>query len=77
METLKQLVAEQHKNLAELSLEFQRKEVTPARVVRLMRLVTRNVEIIDRVTRLLESMDARLAKLEAGQGVSHPEPHDM
>jgi hypothetical protein len=71
METLKQMLAEQHRSLDELSLEFQRKEVTPARVVRLMKLVKRNVDLMDRVVLLLDDAEDRLKRLEqarAGPG---------
>ena len=68
MQTLKQMLAEQHRNLDELSLEFQRKEVTPARVVRLMKLVKRNVDLVDRVVLLLDEAERRIAALESKNG---------
>ena len=68
MQTLKQMLAEQHRNLDELSLEFQRKEVTPARVVRLMKLVKRNVELVDRMVLLLDEAERRIAALENKNG---------
>jgi hypothetical protein len=64
METLKQMLADQHRNLDDLSLEFQRKEVSPARVVRLMTLVKRNVLLMDRVVQLLDDVEERLQRLE-------------
>ena len=68
MQTLKQMLAEQHRNLDELSLEFQRKEVTPARVVRLMKLVKRNVDLVDRMVLLLDEAERRIAALENKNG---------
>ena len=64
METLKQMLAEQHRSLDELSLEFQRKEVTAARVVRLMKLVKRNVDLMDRVVLVLDDIEGRLKSVE-------------
>jgi hypothetical protein len=70
MQTLKEMLAEQHRNLDELSLEFQRKEVTPARVVRLMKLVKRNVDLIDRIVLLLDQNDQRISDLQKTRGES-------
>ena len=63
MDVLKQMLAEQQANLAELSSEVQRKEVTPVRVVRLIKIVSREVEILERMLKVLESINDRLHRL--------------
>jgi len=63
MDVLKQMLAEQQSNLAELSSEVQRKEVTRVRVVRLIKIVSREVEILERMVKVLESIDDRLQRL--------------
>ena len=54
MEQLKQLLTLQHRELEDLSSEVQRKEITPARIIRLMKIVQRNVEICERIVAVLE-----------------------
>jgi hypothetical protein len=54
MEQLKGLLKQQHQHLEELSTEIQRKEITQSRVLRLMRMVQRNVEITERIVEILE-----------------------
>ena len=54
MEQLKELLKLQHRELDDLSAEVQRKEITPARFVRLMKIVRRNVEISQRIVAIME-----------------------
>jgi hypothetical protein len=54
MEQLRDLLRQQHRDLADLASEFQRKDITPARIIRLMKLVQRNVEISERIVSILE-----------------------
>jgi hypothetical protein len=58
VEYIKALLKQQHRELEDLMSEVQRKEVTPARVIRLMKIVRRNVELTERVVAILERMDA-------------------
>lgn len=57
MERLKALLKQQHSDLEDLSSEVQRKAITPARIIRLMKIVQRNVEINERIVALLERFD--------------------
>lgn len=54
MEQLRELLVQQHRELDDLSSEVQRKEITPARIIRLMKIVQRNVEICERIVSILE-----------------------
>lgn len=54
MQQLKRLLAQQHKDLDELATEVQRKEITPDRIVRLMKIVQRSVEISERIVTIME-----------------------
>ena len=54
VEQLRQLLSQQHRELDDLSSEVQRKEITPARIIRLMKIVQRNVEISERIVSVLE-----------------------
>lgn len=54
MRQLKALLKQQHKDLDELATEVQRKEITPDRVIRFMKIVQRNVEICERIVALME-----------------------
>jgi hypothetical protein len=54
VEQLRQLLTQQHRELEDLSAEVQRKEITPARIIRLMKIVQRNVEICERIVSVLE-----------------------
>jgi hypothetical protein len=58
LEYIKALLKQQHRELEELTSEVQRKEVTPARVIRLMKIVRRNVELSERIVTILEQMGA-------------------
>jgi hypothetical protein len=58
MQQLKRMMKEQHRDLENLASEVQRKEITPDRIIRLMKIVKRNVEIIERITAVLEEMGA-------------------
>ncbi len=58
MEHIKALLKQQHRELEELTSEVQRKEVTPARVIRLMKIVQRNVELSERIVSILESISS-------------------
>jgi hypothetical protein len=51
---LKALIHQQHKDLDDLSAEIQRKQITPERIVRLMKMVQRNLEISERIVTLME-----------------------
>jgi hypothetical protein len=57
MEQLKGLLKQQHDDLNELSAEVQRKEITPSRIIRLMKMVERNVEITEHIVSILERSD--------------------
>ena len=54
MRQLKALIRQQQKDLDDLSTEIQRKQVTPERIVRLMKMVQRNLEISDRIVAIME-----------------------
>lgn len=54
MEQLKALLKQQHRDLDELTSEVQRKEITPQRIIRLMKIVQRSVEISERIVAILE-----------------------
>jgi hypothetical protein len=58
VEQLKDLLRQQHRELNDLSSEVQRKEITPARIIRLMKIVQRNVEINERIVSILERTGA-------------------
>ena len=58
MEKLRDLLRQQHRDLEDLSSEVQRKEITPARIIRLMKIVQRNVEISERIVSILERTGA-------------------
>lgn len=53
MQRLRSLIQQQHDELDALSAEVQRKGITEDRVVRLMKIVQRNVEISERIVSLL------------------------
>jgi hypothetical protein len=55
MEQLKLLVKQQHRDIEDLASEFQRKEITPARILRLLKIVQRNVELSERLIGILEA----------------------
>jgi hypothetical protein len=68
VEQLKSLLQQQHRDLEELSSEA-RKEINPARVIRLMRIVQRNVEISERIVSILERQgNAVETREEASRG---------
>ena len=58
MQQIKQMLALQHQDLDELMSEVQRKEVTPARITRLLKMVKRNAEILERLVAVLDAMGA-------------------
>lgn len=58
MDQLKELIKQQHRDLNDLASEFQRKDITPARILRLMKLVQRNVEISERIVSMLERVSS-------------------
>ena len=58
MQQLKRMLAQQHNDLEELMSELQRKEITPDRIIRLVKIVRRNVELMERMSALLEAMGA-------------------
>ena len=66
MEYIKALLKQQHRELAELTSEVQRKEVTPARVIRLMKIVQRNVELSERIVNILEQMGTAKEPSDSG-----------
>ena len=72
MDNLKRMLAEQHAALSDLSSELQRKEVTPARVVRLMKIVSREVDILERMAKIFEAVDARLQRIESKPDAGSP-----
>lgn len=61
---------QQHRELDDLSSEVQRKEITPARIIRLMKIVQRNVEICERIVSILERSQGAAAETadEKGRG---------
>jgi hypothetical protein len=66
LEYIKALLKQQHRELDELTSEVQRKEVTPARVIRLMKIVQRNVELCERIVTLLERSGVANEPADAG-----------
>ena len=66
MEYIKALLKQQHRELDELTSEVQRKEVTPARVIRLMKIVQRNVELSERIVNILEQMESAKEPTDSG-----------
>ena len=69
MEQLRELLKQQHRDLNDLASEFQRKEITPARIIRLMKIVQRNVDISERIVSMLEkSKDVGVAASQARSG---------
>lgn len=66
MEQLKDLLKQQHRDLHDLSSEVQRKEITPARIIRLMKIVQRNVEISERIVSILERTQGTAKDLPPG-----------
>jgi hypothetical protein len=54
MERLREMLADQHRLLNDLSAELQRREVTPERVVRLVKIVGGNVRILEHMATILE-----------------------
>ena len=56
MKILKDMLAEQRRNLEDLSNEVQRREVSPARVIRLMKIVSRNVDVLERMAAIIETV---------------------
>ena len=54
MQQIKALLKQQHADLDDLATEVQRKEITPDRVIRFMKIVQRNVEISERIVALIE-----------------------
>ena len=58
MQQLRKMLSQQHQDLEELTSELQRKEITPIRVIRLIKIVRRNVELLDRIATVMEAMGA-------------------
>jgi hypothetical protein len=58
MQQLKRMLGQQHNDLEELTSELQRKEVTPDRVIRLIKIVRRNLELLERMAAVLDAMGA-------------------
>ena len=58
MYAIKRMLKEQHQDLDDLTSEVQRREITPERVIRLMKVVRRNVQIIERMATVLDRMGA-------------------
>ena len=50
------MLAEQQRHTEALTTEVQRKDITPARVARLMKIVSRNLEIIERLIHVVEAI---------------------
>lgn len=57
---MKKMLAEQRASLQELTSEIQRKEVTPSRIVRLIKIVFMNIEAVERLAVIVERMQVRL-----------------
>lgn len=49
------LLKQQHADLDDLATEVQRKEITASRILRLMKIVQRNVEVCERIVALLDA----------------------
>ncbi len=60
METIRKLLAEQRAGLQELTSEIQRKEVTPSRIVRLMKIVSMNIEAMERLASIVDRLQLKL-----------------
>lgn len=58
MQQLKRMLNQQHQDLEELTSELQRKEITPDRLIRLIKVVRNNMEVIVRMASVLEAMGA-------------------
>ena len=54
VQQLRDLLKQQHRDLDDLSSEVQRKEITPERIIRLIKIVQRNAEISERIVSILE-----------------------
>lgn len=54
MERLRALLKQQDRDLTELAAEVERKEITRDRIIRLMKIVQRNLEISERIVAILE-----------------------
>jgi hypothetical protein len=70
MQELRRMLDEQHRLLNDLSAELQRKEVTPQRVVRLMKIVSGNVRILERLMIVVERLSNQLDQIIDGQAGS-------
>jgi hypothetical protein len=67
MHKLKAMLKEQDRALDDLSSELQRREVTPDRVVRLVKIVSSNVLIMQRMADLLERLAQESGTSLAGE----------
>jgi hypothetical protein len=54
VQRIKALLKQQHADLEELAKEVQRREITPERMIRFMKIVQRNVEVSERIVSLIE-----------------------
>ena len=59
MEQLKALIKQQNRDIEDLASEFQRKDITPARILRLLKIVQRNVELNERMIGVIERMNTK------------------
>jgi hypothetical protein len=59
MEQLKALIKQQNRDIEDLASEFQRKDITPARILRLLKIVQRNVELNERMIGVIERMSTK------------------
>jgi hypothetical protein len=55
LDDVKALLRDQKRDIQDLSAELQRKEITPVRILRLMKIVARNADMMDRLVGYLES----------------------
>ena len=80
MKILKDMLAEQRRNLEDLSNEVQRREVSPARVIRLMKIVSRNVDVLERMAAIIEAVGKQSGlstdKIDAQLDPELPGPKD-
>lgn len=54
LDEVKNLLREQRRDIEDLTAELQRKEITPVRILRLMKIVARNADIMDRIISVLD-----------------------
>ena len=55
LEEVKGLLREQRRDIEDLSDELQRKDITPVRILRLLKIVARNTDMMDRIVGILGS----------------------